>query len=718
MPSEISTVSGDRPVKDLKRELAEAREQQAATAEILKVISSSPTDLHRVMATVAHNAAQVCGANDAQVYRINNGALHIVASCGAVGATASARIDGLPLTRGTVTGRAFLDRQSIHVPDLAAVLETEFPDSRSYQKELGFRTTLATPLLSKNIPIGVITIRRMTVNPFSDKQIAMLETFADQAVIAIENTRLFEAEQASKHELQESLEYQTATSEVLNVISRSPTQLQPVVNVIVQTAKRLCGAERANMWRVHESTFDLIASTISDTELAAYLAENPIPSGPKSLAGRAVLERRVIHVPDVATDRELDSQTQLQRSGVRTMLVVPLLRKGEPIGVLSLSKTEVRPFSGKQIALVTTFADQAVIAIENTRLFEAEQARTREVTERTRELTEALEQQTATADVLKVISRSALDLQRVLDALVESATRLCNAYDAVILQVFSDGLRLVAHRGQIPTPGPVGQATIPLVRGLIAGRAVLEGRTIQVADIQAEADEYPESRRLALQLGYRTVLCVPLVHAGEAIGVILIRRAEVRPFAERQIELISTFADQAVIAIENTRLFEAEQTRSRELSERTQELTETLEYQTATSDVLGVIAASPTDIQPVLQTLVESACRLCAAYDGIILLREGEWLQVKAHHGPIPANVAKRKIARNWVNGRCVADRVQIHVRDLQAEVAEYPEGAALAQRLGARTILATPLMREGEAIGAIMIRRGAPVLGQADRAP
>jgi hypothetical protein len=173
MPSEISTVSGDRPVKDLKRELAEAREQQAATAEILKVISSSPTDLHRVMATVAHNAAQVCGANDAQVYRINNGALHIVASCGAVGATASARIDGLPLTRGTVTGRAFLDRQSIHVPDLAAVLETEFPDSRSYQKELGFRTTLATPLLSKNIPIGVILIRRMAVNPFSNTGFAV-----------------------------------------------------------------------------------------------------------------------------------------------------------------------------------------------------------------------------------------------------------------------------------------------------------------------------------------------------------------------------------------------------------------------------------------------------------------------------------------------------------------------------------------------------------------
>src|SRR5215813_5082914 len=226
MPSEVSIVSGGESFDQLKRELAEGREQQAATAEILKVISSSPTDLPRVMATVAYNAAHVCGASDAQVYRVDDGALRIVASHGGVGATASARARGLPLTRGTVTGRAFLDRQSIHVPDLAAVLETEFPESASYQRELGFRTTLATPLLSKNISIGVITIRRMAVDPFSDKQIAMLETFANQAVIAIENTRLFEAEQASKRELQESLHQQTATADVLKVISRSTFDLQ------------------------------------------------------------------------------------------------------------------------------------------------------------------------------------------------------------------------------------------------------------------------------------------------------------------------------------------------------------------------------------------------------------------------------------------------------------------------------------------------------------
>ena len=242
--------------------------------------------------------------------------------------------------------------------------------------------------------------------------------------------------------------------------------------------------------------------------------------------------------------------------------MVPLIREGQAIGVISLAHPEPGlKLSDKQLALVQTFADQAVIAIENTRLFEAEQASKRE-------LTEALEQQTATADVLKVISRSALDLQRVLNALVESAARLCNAHDAVIFQVFGDGMRLVAHHGQIPLAGPVGQHTVALVPGLIAGRAIINRRTFHVADVLADADEYPESRKNALQQGFRTTLGVPLVHAGEAIGVILIRRTEVRPFTERQIELVNTFADQAVIAIENTRLFEEVQARTHELTNR------------------------------------------------------------------------------------------------------------------------------------------------------
>jgi two-component system, NtrC family, sensor kinase len=276
-----------------------------------------------------------------------------------------------------------------------------------------------------------------------------------------------------------------------------------------------------------------------------------------------------VYVLDLQADPELTvwrgthigSQTDFRR----TMLGVPLLSQNTVVGVIILARVEVKPFAQRQIDLVSTFADQAVIAIENARLFEAEQASKRE-------LTEALEQQTATADVLKVISRSALDVQKVLDALVESAARLCNAHDAAIFQVFGDGLRLVARHGQLPMAGPVGQLTLPLERGFITARAVIDQRTIQVADTLAEADEYPEARRLALQTGFRTALAVPLVHASEAIGVIFIRRTEVRPFTERQIELVNTFADQAVIAIENTRLFEEVQARTRELAKSVEDL--------------------------------------------------------------------------------------------------------------------------------------------------
>jgi signal transduction histidine kinase len=299
-------------------------------------------------------------------------------------------------------------------------------------------------------------------------------------------------------------------------------------------------------------------------EHISFLEHNPFVRGRQTATGRAALERRTIHIHDVLADPEYSYGAQ-QIDPYRTVLAIPMLRAGKLLGVINIYRHEVQPFTHNQIALMETFADQAVIAIENTRLFEQVQARTRE-------LTESLEQQTATADVLKVISRSALNVQKVLDALVESAARLCNAYDAAILQVFGDGLRLVAHHGQIPWSGPVGQLTIPLGRGFIGGRAVIDGRTIQVGDVLAEPDEYPDTRSRALQQGWRTALGVPLVHAGKAIGVILIRRAEVRPFTERQIELVNTFTDQAVIAIENTRLFEEVQARTRELAKTVEDL--------------------------------------------------------------------------------------------------------------------------------------------------
>jgi len=313
-----------------------------------------------------------------------------------------------------------------------------------------------------------------------------------------------------------------------------------------------------------------VAGTGVPEELFIGVEEGEASPAANSNLKSLVVSREPMHSPDLrqsASYLASDPFTvrAVDRGGARAALLVPLIKEDGLIGALAIYRQEVRPFTDKQIQLVQTFADQAVIAIENTRLFEAEQARTRE-------LTESLEQQTATADVLKVISRSALDVQKVLDALVESAARLCDAYDAAIWQVFGDDLRLVARHGQIPFAGPVGQFTIPLVRGFITGRAIIDRRTIHVADVLAEADEYPESRKLALESRNRTSLAVPLVHAGEAIGVIFIRRDEVRPFTERQIELVNTFADQAVIAIENTRLFGEVQARTRELAKTVEDL--------------------------------------------------------------------------------------------------------------------------------------------------
>jgi len=697
MPSEVSTVSGDRSVKDLERELAEAREQQAATAEILRVISSSPMDLSRVFAEIATSATRLCDAYNAAIFRVEGDLLRLVAHHGPIFTPSS-----IALTREVSVGRSVLDRRTIHIANLQTETE-EYPEGSDRAQRDGVRTVLNVPLIRAGKTIGVILIRRAEVRLFSDKQIALLETFANQAVIAIENTRLFEAAQKRTKELQESLEYQTATSDVLEVISTSPNDVKPVLEAIAVTSGRLCQADDAHIFLLSDGKYRLAAVNNPDMEWVRVLYDNPLTvDTPGSVTARAIREKGVVHIEDTQADPE-HAEGLLSRQPRRTVISVPLLRESRVVGAITLNRRTVSPFTPRQAALLETFADQAVIAIENTRLFEEVQEKNRALTDANAQLAEALEQQTATADVLKVISRSALDLQRVLDALVESAARLCNAYDAAILQVFGDGLRLVAHHGQIPTPGPVGQATIPLARGLIAGRAVLERRTIQIADIQAEADEYPESLRLALQLGYRTVLCVPLVHAGEAIGAILIRRAEVRPFTERHIELVNTFADQAVIAIENTRLFEEVQARSKELRE-------SLEYQTATADVLAVISKSPNEVQPVFESIAETAMRLCQADRALICRRQGDGFRAVALAGDM--NDELRTALRSWTfpaDDRSVAGRVAlasttVHLHDAwkDASNAVAPPSA----RETRRTMLGVPLLIDALVQGVIILSR------------
>ena len=401
---------------------------------------------------------------------------------------------------------------------------TEFPEGLSFQKRAGHRTILATPLLREGIPIGTIMIRRTEVRPFSEKQIKLLETFADQAVIAIENVRLFKELQERNAELREALEHQTATAEVLGIISRSPTDVQPVLDAIVESAARVCGIDDVVLRLRQENTMVLRAHF------------GPIPIGRVEISSdepqfRWMREHGTLHIPDVRAQNDfpLGSVT-----GSRTFLPFPFVSRGNSLERLAARRTEVRPFTPAQIKLLETFADQAVIAIENVRLFN--------------ELKESLEQQTATSEILGVIASSPTDIQPVLNVVAENAVRVCGAEDASIRLVEGDVLQLVAHHGPIP-PGPPQR---PIDRLSGAGRAVVDRQIIHVEDLEAVTEtEFPGNKPEVERFGTRTVLAVPLMREGIAIGEIHIRRTTVRRFSDKQISLLKTFADQAVIAIEN-----------------------------------------------------------------------------------------------------------------------------------------------------------------------
>jgi len=411
----------------------------------------------------------------------------------------------------------------------------------------GARTLLVVPMVKEDKLVGAIGIYRQEVRPFTEKQIALVTNFAAQAIIAIENTRLLT-------ELRQSLQQQTATADVLKVISRSTFDLQTVLDTLVE-----CEADMACIVRPQGPTFSFAANHRFPQAFVELVSSTPIASGRGTLAGRALYERRTVHIPDVLTDPEYTFTAAQQIASVRTGLGVPLMREGTPIGVIVLVRTVPRPFTDKQIELVTTFADQAVIAIENVRLFDEVQARTRD-------LSESLQQQTATADVLKLISRSTFDLKSVLQTLVESAGRLCGADYATITRQ-KDGVLFFAEAYGYSSEFIEYVKAMPVERGrgTATGRALLEGRVIHIADVLADPDyTWAEAQRLG---GYRTVLGVPMLREGVPMGVLTLTRSEVRPFTDKQIELVQTFADQAVIAIENVRLFDEIKDKSRQLAE-------------------------------------------------------------------------------------------------------------------------------------------------------
>ena len=430
MPSEVSTAGADqdrgRTVEELERDLAEAREQQAATAEILKVISNSPMNLERVFAGIASSAARICHAYDVVIRRVDGDSLILVAHHGMIPV-----LNTLPLNRGVVMGRAVLDKQTIHIADLQAHSE-EYPGGTGIALRFGFRTALAVPLVRAGAALGVILIRRTEVRPFTDTQVELLKTFADQAVIAIENTRLFEAEQASKRELQESLEYQSATSEVLSVINRSKFDLRPVLNTITTTARRLCNAYDATILLRHGSQLLLAAQ---DGEIPTDIKEFPLRR--ELVAGRTVLEGKPIHIHDLTSagdDFALGREFAI-RFGQRTTLGIPLVSEERAIGCLILRRVEVKPFSDKQVDLINTFADQAVIAIENTRLFE-------EIAQKSREL------EVASQHKSEFVANMSHELRTPLAAILGYAELMQEGFYGSLSEKSTDALTRIRSNGK------------------------------------------------------------------------------------------------------------------------------------------------------------------------------------------------------------------------------------------------------------------------------
>ena len=674
--------------RQLEQRLAEALEQQAATSEILSVISSSPTDVQPVLEAVAEWAARLCKAPFARVLFVDGDVLRPMSHY-SVGGQPQALADPVPLQRTSITGRAALDRATIHHADIVPLLDAEFPDARENAQREGFHAVLAVPLMRDGSAYGAIFLYRREAGLFSPEQVEVVQTFTRQVAIAVDNVRLFK-------QTKEALEQQTATSEILRVISRSQTNVQPVFDTIVAAAMKLCSGSSANVFTFDGKLIHLAALVNLNPEGAAAIRRLwPRPPGRDLAAARAILTCRAAAIPDVLEDRDFPASAAnaaVVGGGFRSVLAVPLMREGSPIGAIAVGRPQPGPFADEQIALLETFADQAVIAIENVRLFN--------------ETKEALEQQTATSEILRVISQSQTDVQPVFDSIAAAALELCGANSANVFTIDGELILLAAR----VSSNPAGDEAVrrayprPLDRNIAIGRAILTRNVASIPDVLE--DPGYGMRETALAVGFRSILAVPLLRDGEPIGAISASRPEPGPFPEKQIALLKSFAAQAVIAIENVRLFT-------QLGARNRDLTEALKQQTATSEILRVISRSQTDVQPVFDTIAKAALELCRAKSANVFTYDGELVHLASFENENPKYVEvlrqffPRPPSRDTAVLRAILTRTVVAIPDVLDDK-EYRLGAH-APAGGFRSALAVPLIREGSAIGGIAVGRAEP---------
>ena len=686
-------------------ELRESLEQQTAMSDVLRVISSTPGELEPVFRAMLESATRICEAKFGLLFRYDGEMLEFVADMGTSPALAEFVRQRGPFrpNPNTLLARVIRTKKVSETQDYAA----DAPNSPPV-KFGGARSTVDVPLLKDDELVGALSIYRQEVRPFTDKQIALVENFAAQAVIAIENARLLNELRQRTRELTESLEQQKATSEVLSVISRSPGDLNPVFDAILANATRICEASFGNLeLQQEDGTFRLGAAYNAPAAFAEQRRLAPIiRPHPQSSLARVVATKKFYQIEDLAEHPLYKEGSRLPKEGrflpyvdlvdkakARSFLVVPLLKDDELVGVLGIYRQEVRSFTDKQIALVENFAAQAVIAIENARLLG--------------ELRELLERQTATSEVLGVISRSKFELQPILQSVVDTAERLCRAEQTVIYRLEDGVYRFAAGHSAVPaylelerntviSPGP----------GTVIGRAAITRQIARIDD--AWNDPLYEKKEDAKVGGVRSMIGVPLMRDGEPIGVIGLARCRVEPFSDREIELVATFADQAVIAIENVRLFEAEQ-------RRTRELTESLEQQTATSEVLRVISSSPSELGPVFQTMLANATRLCEANFGTLNLYKDGTFPVVAMHDVPPEYAEFRRLNPQFrvvdghPLGRVAATGQVQQIFDMRLEplyLEKDPSFVAMVERAGARTLFLVPMLKDDDVIGVITIFR------------
>jgi GAF domain-containing protein len=686
------------------RERDEAMVQLAAATEVLGVISNSSGELDLVFDTILRNATRICEATFGNLWLCEGDSFRIGATHGAPFAyreylKSEPVVE--PRAQSDAMARIASTRKPFQIEDLTKIPTLGSRMRMATIKLAKARTLVVVPMLKGNDLVGVIAIYRQEVRPFTDKQIELLQNFAAQAVIAIANARLLNELRQRTDDLTESLEQQTATSEILDIISNSPTDTQPAFDAIVRSGLRLF-PDAAIMIGLLDG--DVVrAAAIADADPAgaeALRARTPLPLTREFITSTAILDRREVDLPDVRkAPAELAAGARnFLASGYRAQTVVPMMRGESAIGTVNVVRRRPGPLSDKQRELLRIFANQAVIAIENTRLFN-------ELRRRTDDLSESLEQQTATSEVLRVISSSPGDLQPVFSAMLESAARLCDASFGNIFRWDDDALRLVATYNT-PAAFTEARSQLPLRRNQNNPIAeMLAAKTVLHVDDLAADERYTKRRDqnivAAVKLGgVRTFLAVPMLKDNELIGALIVYRQEVRPFSDKQIELVKNFAAQAVIAIENTRLLN--------------ELRESLEQQTATSKVLEVISSSPGELQSVFQTMLENATRICGAKFSLLLLLEGNAYRYVALHGAPPPFVesCKRRqiisVNPGTAMGRAAATKKPVQFADIRAEPAytNDPERFSILHDTGARTFLSVPMLKDNDVIGAINIYR------------